>query len=54
MEVDLDPAANEHGGPRITNAASAVSAWVIPTDEELVIAGQALEVARDRALTRPS
>ena len=54
LGLDLDPAANGRGGPRITTAASPVSAWVIPTDEELVIAGQALEVARDRALSRPS
>jgi len=34
----LDEAANEAGGPRISRAGSKVSAWVIPTDEELMIA----------------
>jgi acetate kinase len=34
----LDPAANTAGGPRITTAESPVSAWVIPTDEERMIA----------------
>jgi acetate kinase len=48
MGVDLDTGANEAGGPRITTAGSAVSAWVIPPDEEGVIAGQALEVVRGR------
>jgi acetate kinase len=30
------------GGPRISTAASKVSAWVIPTDEELMIARHTL------------
>jgi acetate kinase len=38
LGVDLDAAANERGGPRISTAASRVSAWVIPTNEELMIA----------------
>jgi acetate kinase len=38
LGVDLDEAANERGGPRISTAASRVSAWVIPTNEELMIA----------------
>ncbi|MES2538371.1 MAG: acetate/propionate family kinase [Pseudomonadota bacterium] len=36
--VEIDPAANEAGGPRISTPASKVSAWVIPTNEELMIA----------------
>jgi len=36
--VELDPAANDSGGPRISTPASKVSAWVIPTNEELMIA----------------
>ena len=44
MGVELDAEANEAGGPRITSATSAVSAWVIPTDEDGVIARQALAV----------
>ena len=35
---ELDPAANAGGGPRLSTAASKVSAWVIPTNEELMIA----------------
>jgi acetate kinase len=38
LGVRLDPAANVAHGPRITTADSPVSAWVIPTDEERMIA----------------
>ena len=38
LGVELDEAANAAGGPRITTAASRTSAWVIPTDEDLMIA----------------
>ena len=38
LGVHIDPVANEAGGPRITTAESPVSAWVIPTDEERMIA----------------
>ena len=38
LGVELDSAANVAGGPRISAANSAVSAWVIPTNEELMIA----------------
>jgi acetate kinase len=38
LGVELDAAANERGGPRISMAGSRVSAWVIPTNEELMIA----------------
>jgi acetate kinase len=38
LGVELDPAANAAGGPRICTPASRVSAWVIPTNEELMIA----------------
>ncbi len=36
--ITLDAAANAAGGPRISRADSKVSAWVIPTDENLMIA----------------
>ena len=36
LEIDTD--ANRRHGPRITRAGSRVSAWAIPTNEELVIA----------------
>lgn len=38
LGVHLDPAANASGGPRISTENSGVSAWVIPTDEERMIA----------------
>lgn len=38
LGVALDERANKTGGPRISRSDSRVSAWVIPTDENLVIA----------------
>jgi acetate kinase len=38
LGVDLDAEANARGGPRISTPGSRVAAWVIPTDEELMIA----------------
>jgi acetate kinase len=38
LGFDIDAAANESGGPRISSGSP--SAWVIPTNEELVIARQ--------------
>jgi acetate kinase len=38
LGVDLDEDANDAGGPRISKPGSRVSAWVVPTNEELVIA----------------
>jgi acetate kinase len=38
LGVELDPQANAQRGPRISTAASRTSAWVIPTNEELMIA----------------
>jgi acetate kinase len=38
LGVMLDEAANQTGGPRISKAGSDVSAWVIPTDENLMVA----------------
>jgi acetate kinase len=38
LGIELDPAANQQRGPRISRAGSKVSVWVIPTNEELVIA----------------
>jgi acetate kinase len=46
LGMRLDPAANLRGGPRISSADSAVSVWVIPTDEELMIARHTLACAR--------
>jgi acetate kinase len=38
LGVELDADANARGGPRISRSGSRVSAWVIPTNEELMIA----------------
>jgi len=38
LGVALDAEVNERGGPRISRVGSPVSAWVIPTNEELMIA----------------
>jgi acetate kinase len=38
LGVELDPEANAKGGPRISTASSRTAAWVIPTNEELMIA----------------
>jgi len=52
LGVEIDDAANAAGGPRISTAGSAVSAWVVPTNEELMIArhtGALLGVSGARA-----
>ena len=46
LGVVLDPAANQAGGPRISAAGSKVSVWVIPTNEELMIARDTLKIAQ--------
>jgi len=38
LGITLDEEANAEGGPCISSSGSAVSAWVIPTDENLMIA----------------
>jgi len=38
LGIELDEAANDQQGPRISGSGSRVSAWVIPTNEELIIA----------------
>jgi acetate kinase len=45
LGIRLDPVANVDGGPRISTADSPVSAWVIPTNEELMIARHTLACA---------
>ncbi|HKY03071.1 MAG TPA: acetate/propionate family kinase [Burkholderiales bacterium] len=44
LGVELDVAANAKNGPRISSAASRVAAWVIPTNEELMIARHTRDV----------
>jgi acetate kinase len=38
LGLELDEEANERGGPRLSRPNSRVAAWVIPTNEELMIA----------------
>jgi acetate kinase len=38
LGLELDEAANTNGGPRLSTGGSRVAAWVIPTNEELMIA----------------
>lgn len=38
LGVTIDPEANAGGGPRISDALARVPVWVIPTNEELMIA----------------
>jgi acetate kinase len=45
LGVTLDDGANQQGGPRISAAGSRATAWVIPTDEELMIARHTLRSA---------
>jgi acetate kinase len=54
LGLHLDAAANRAGGPRISAPASHVSAWVIPTDEERMIAEHTLALTRVRALESPA
>ncbi len=38
LGVELDSSANEANGPRLSTSGSRVAAWVVPTNEELMIA----------------
>jgi acetate kinase len=46
LGVELDPAANRAGGPRIAADGSRIAVYAIPTDEELMIARHTLAVLR--------
>jgi acetate kinase len=48
LGFDLDPDANEKGKGRITRAASRIPAYVIPTDEERVIARETIALLGQR------
>ena len=56
LGLQLDAAANRANGPRISVAGSRVSAWVIPTDEERMIAEHTLAIvnARSRPADSPT
>jgi hypothetical protein len=46
LGVSFDPAANAAGGPLLSQAQSKVALYVVPTDEELMIARHTLNVLR--------
>jgi acetate kinase len=48
LGIELDAEANRRHAPRISTPASRASAWVIPTDEEVVIARDTLRVLAAR------
>lgn len=47
LGVELDEAANRAGASRISTAGSAAQAWVIPTDEEVMIANHTRRMVAD-------
>jgi acetate kinase len=51
LGITLDPLANDAKGPRISRPESAVAVWVIPTDEELMIAAHTQHVLGMRGTT---
>jgi len=46
LGIELDAEANAHHGPRISTVASRTTAWVIPTNEELMIARHTRDLLR--------
>ncbi|HET9350078.1 MAG TPA: acetate/propionate family kinase [Burkholderiales bacterium] len=54
LGVELDAQANAKHGPRISSASSRVAAWVIPTNEELMIARHTREVLSNAKLHAPT
>jgi acetate kinase len=48
LGVELDAGANAAGGPRISTAGSRTAAWVIPTNEELMIASHTRRVVEGK------
>jgi acetate kinase len=53
LGVELDTQANAKHGPRISTASSRVAAWVVPTNEELMIARHTREVLSHAKLHAP-
>jgi acetate kinase len=49
LGLELDAAANATGGPLISGKGSRVACYVVPTDEELMIAHHTLRVLRAHA-----
>jgi acetate kinase len=46
LGIAIDPEANARRGPRVSTAASRVEAWVVPTNEELMIARHTRDLLR--------
>jgi len=46
LGIRFDPEANRNQGPRISSKESPVSVWVIPTNEELMIASHTLQAVK--------
>lgn len=46
MGIEFDEAANKSRGPRLSKVGSKVSAWVIPTNEELMIAQHTMKLMK--------
>ena len=53
LGIELDDEANDQRGPRISKPGCAVSAWVIPTNEELMIARHTLALLPKRGARDP-
>jgi acetate kinase len=49
LGLDFDDGANAKGGPCISTRGSRLSAWVVPTDEERMIARHTLELCKLKA-----
>jgi len=52
LGAEIDPPSNARGGPCISTQGSRVKCYVIPTDEELMIARHTLRILRARARGR--
>jgi len=52
LGLAFDAAANEAGGPRISTPESRVAAWVVPTDEELMVARHTLALIGGKGRAR--
>jgi acetate kinase len=54
LGIEIDREANEAGGPCISRAGGKASAWVLPTNEELMIARHTRQLLAPNALSVPS
>ncbi len=52
LGAEIDPAANAGGGPRVASARSRIGLWVIPTDEESMIARHTRALLAGASATR--